>query len=161
MKNKSKNTETVDLQMTNITGNIDSVIKYFKVPYGDKKKSRLILKGCVLNDDMVYQIVGQLIGIENLQMDELDLSYNEITSVGCKHLASLLAADKRIKKINLSANLNIGTEGFKTIINAISQNTHINYLEFKVCNIELSDSEGWQKVMDAIEKNCSLETLDL
>jgi len=58
VKNKFKNTETVDLSMTNITGNIDSVIKYFKVPYGDKKKSRLILKGCVLDDNLVYEIVG-------------------------------------------------------------------------------------------------------
>ena len=94
-------------------------------------------------------------------MTDLNLSYNEITSEGCKHLASLLTTDKRIKKINLSANLNVGTEGFKTIINAISSNTHINNLEFKVCNIELSDNAGWQKVMDAIEKNCSLEVLDL
>jgi hypothetical protein len=121
----------------------------------------LILMGCNITDKAAFNLVGLLLGMENFEIDMLNLSLNHISDAGCKHLQALLLADKKLKKLDLKQNIKIGNDGFKTMIKAVKKNTHINELDFSICSIDLAGPTGWSVILDDLSANCSLTSLNL
>ena len=58
------------------------------------KKTKLILKSCMLDDKSVKMLVDGIMGdVINQEIGILDLSYNYITDKGCKDIARLFEAN--------------------------------------------------------------------
>jgi len=65
------------------------------------------------------------------EIEELNLSNNNINDNDCKQLAKLIAADKKLKILSLEGCPNISKEGFKIIIKALKRNNHVETLNFQ------------------------------
>ncbi len=61
------------------------------------------MSNCKINDIGARDMVDFLLRINTLELDELDLSYNFISDVGCAHIANILTQGKKIRKLNLSS----------------------------------------------------------
>jgi hypothetical protein len=48
------------------------------------------MSNCKINDIGARDMVDFLLRINTLELDELDLSYNFISDVGCAHIANIL-----------------------------------------------------------------------
>ena len=108
-------------KQTDIGVNIHAAMKYFKCA---ADATRLLFSDCHLDDDALMEITASLLQAKELKLEELDLSDNLIQDVGCKHVAAILMSTK-IKRLNLSKNPMIDSEGFKEICKAIHSNRHI------------------------------------
>ena len=102
-------------------------------------KERLNLSDTGLHDDDVRILIAALIRLRgrNLKIDELDLSRNAISDKGCEALCGLVTPDFDVKKINLSRNISITTDGLCTLIKGSIKNTKLASLDFEVCDINL------------------------
>jgi hypothetical protein len=131
-------TKTVDMSYTNLQQmreeSLAAIVKYFhQSKEGNVSKDRLVLKGCNINDSLLHDLVAHLIKNSSLEISEIDLSLNQITEVGCAHLAAIFSTDKPIKAINLSRNCDIGNVGFKTLMRSLRKNTHLQMIDLSGC----------------------------
>jgi hypothetical protein len=40
---------------------IEAAIKYFRIPLGSTRNTKLILVGCKINDQMLFEIIGHVL----------------------------------------------------------------------------------------------------
>ena len=72
---------------------IEAVAKYYSVVGPSKvRKSRLILSDTQIGDEELRYLIANLVRrrARELKIDELDLSHNAITDVGCEQICALI-----------------------------------------------------------------------
>jgi Ran GTPase-activating protein (RanGAP) involved in mRNA processing and transport len=120
---------------------------------------KLYLSRCGL-DDQGISVLGNAFAIRNASLLELDLSNNEITSLGVRALVDdNVDAVKTPTKLHLALN-SMGNEGATIIADALGRNAMpcLKRLDLGWCRI---DDDGFVALVSALEQNTSLQILNL
>jgi Ran GTPase-activating protein (RanGAP) involved in mRNA processing and transport len=119
---------------------------------------KLDLRWCRL-DDLGIAILGNAIVIRNASILELNLSCNEITSVGVRALVEgSMGAMKALTKLSLWGNP-IRSEGAIIMADVLRNSTmpNLKRLDLGRCGI---DDDGFVALVSALEQNTTLQILD-
>lgn len=75
-------------------------------------------------------------------VEELNLTRNEITNEGCKHISELIEAKHtELKLLNLSMNKKITFEGLIHCIEAANKDKILSSLKFNDCSISIENDD--------------------
>jgi Ran GTPase-activating protein (RanGAP) involved in mRNA processing and transport len=120
---------------------------------------QLDLSVCRLGDQGM-SILANALAIRNASILELDLHFNDITSVGVRTLVGdHVEVMKTITKLCLSRNL-IRSEGVTILANALEDNAMPSLKHLQLANCGIRD-DGFGALVSALEQNTSLQILDL
>jgi Ran GTPase-activating protein (RanGAP) involved in mRNA processing and transport len=119
----------------------------------------LNLSSCGL-DDKGISVLANALGIRNAGLLEIDLSSNEITSVGVRALVDdSVGVTKLLTKLCLLGNP-IRSEGATILANALGRSAMLSLklLDLGWCHI---DDDGFVALVSTMEQNTSMQILDL
>jgi Ran GTPase-activating protein (RanGAP) involved in mRNA processing and transport len=120
---------------------------------------QLDLVHCTLNDQGM-SILANALAIRNASILELNLQWNDITSVGVRALVDdHVEVAKTLTKLCLSGNT-IRSEGVAMLANALEGNAMSSLKELRLNDCGIRD-DGLMALVSALEQNTSLQILDL
>ena len=89
------------------------------------------------------EMLASLLTIDDLTLEKLIMSLNNITSAVSTLLADFLATDPRLKQLDLCGN-NLNDSDAELIANALRSNTTLRYLELDDNNINVAGEEAFR-----------------
>jgi Ran GTPase-activating protein (RanGAP) involved in mRNA processing and transport len=120
---------------------------------------QLDLGNCELNDQGM-SILATALAIRNVSILELDLQWNDITSMGVRALVDdHVEVVKTLTKLSLSGN-SIRCEGATILANALEDNALPSLKELQLDSCGIRD-DGFVALASALKQNTSLQILDL
>jgi Ran GTPase-activating protein (RanGAP) involved in mRNA processing and transport len=119
----------------------------------------LDLASCEL-EDQGMSILANALAIRNASILELNLQWNEITSMGVRTLVDdHVEVMKTLTKLCLSGN-SIRCEGATILANALEDNAMPSLKELQLASCGIRD-DGFVALVSSLEQNTSLQILDL
>lgn len=149
------NTSLIELNIKDYRLTCDEFISIAGLINKSSTLKSLFLIGNVVNHEKLATIVYGLQGKGSLIT--LNLNWNNIETIGAKHLGFILANSPTLKKLSLVDN-QIKDNGVDYISNALKVNTTLQSLDLKANKIT---AIGAAKLADALLVNCSLTALDI
>jgi Ran GTPase-activating protein (RanGAP) involved in mRNA processing and transport len=120
---------------------------------------QLDLRGCKL-DDQGIPLLANALAIRNVCLVKIDLSWNEITSVGVRALVD--DNEETVKTLtNLCLEGNpFGSEGATILADALGRNVMPSLKRLNICSCGIED-DGFVALVSALEQQTSLQILNL
>jgi Ran GTPase-activating protein (RanGAP) involved in mRNA processing and transport len=155
---RNKTITNICLAANTFGGNAAATRSIFEGLRGNTTLQQLHLGSCRL-DDLGIAVLANVLAIRNSSMVELDLSWNEITSVGVCALVDDSMEVVTPTKLYLTGNRLRG-EGVTFLANALGRNAMPNLKQLYLgwCHI---DDDGFVALVSALEQNTSLQILSL
>jgi len=110
---------------------------------------RILSLSHVHADDKAASYLAEALQTKDNRLIELDLSWNEFTSQGCRAIAESIASHQQLSVLRLWGCKRIGPDGFAALAQALERNTVLQKVETPVGD----DPAGRQKIYDHLQKN--------
>ena len=123
---------------------------------GNKTLKELDLAWNRISDKSI-EIISQFLALNTCALEDIDLSFNEITEVGASHLAHMCTKNRTLKALVLNNN-QINDSGLTSLVEAIvTENKTLKQLKLE--SNEYITTQGVKSILGLLEKSKNLEEL--